>query len=152
MEAFFDAAVEKVTGLAAVVVSTESGQIIMSSSSYSAFAASSSFESNSGISSEVGGGDEGGSGGSGEISSALLYFAANQLSKLKLGKLRSVTARYGKGGYLVHVNVLPLVVTFFGDADLDVALVQTMVPDLMEALRPLQDKVAADSQQDAAIA
>ena len=137
MESFLNAAVEKVRGLNSVAVTTESGQLLMCTDSHpgaaTALSAASSMDA--------------ASGSSGDSSSALMYFASSQLSKMKTGSVRSVRASYQSGGRFVQVNALPHVVTFYGDDDMDASFVQGLAVDIVDALRPLREKIAASATQ-----
>ena len=155
MEAFLNAAVEKVHGLNSVAVTTESGQLLMctdghpAASSSAAAAAGASAMEGTGVGAAVGMGasaNDAASNSSGDNASALMYFASSQLSKIKTGSVRSVTASYRTGGTFIQVNALPLIVTFYGSDDMDAAFVRGLAPDVIDALRPLRESIAAAHQ------
>ena len=155
MEAFLNAAVEKVHGLKSVAVTTESGQLLMCTDAHpaaslsAAAAAGGSGMEGTGVGAAVVMGanvHDAASSSSGDNASALMYFASSQLSKIKTGSVRSVTASYRTGGTFIQVNALPLIVTFYGSDDMDAAFVRGLAPDVIDALRPLRESIAAAHQ------
>jgi hypothetical protein len=60
-----------------------------------------------------------------------------QADKLKLGKVRSTTAFFGTS-ILVHVSLAPLVVSLIARDDVNLGMVDALVPKLQAALAPIQ--------------
>ena len=61
----------------------------------------------------------------------------SQADKLKLGKVRSATAFFGSC-VLVHVSLAPLVVSLIARDDVNLGMIDQIVPKLQAALAPIQ--------------
>jgi len=62
--------------------------------------------------------------------------ATEYASKLKLGRNRTITS-FHKDRIVVQVNYAPMLLTFVGDTECNVGVLQTLLPDIKTALDPL---------------
>jgi len=67
--------------------------------------------------------------------------AAEQASKCSMGKNKYMIAFYKNDGIIIHVNDLPLIVSFYGSEDMNVGLVLGVGEELKLALESLKDIV-----------
>eukprot|EP01116_Phalansterium_solitarium_P016333 TRINITY_DN3783_c0_g1_i1.p1 TRINITY_DN3783_c0_g1~~TRINITY_DN3783_c0_g1_i1.p1 ORF type:complete len:138 (+),score=44.14 TRINITY_DN3783_c0_g1_i1:133-546(+) len=72
--------------------------------------------------------------------------ATEHAGKLKLGRNRTITS-FHDNRIVVQVNHVPLLMTFVGDVECNVGLLQSLLPDIKKALEPLR-AVIADSDRE----
>jgi len=66
--------------------------------------------------------------------------AADQSAKLGMGKTGVITSFF-TDRVVVHVNHLPLIVSFVGEPNVNIGLIYELIPELKASLDPLQNSV-----------
>jgi len=78
---------------------------------------------------------------------ATFSVCSEQASKLKMGKNKSITTFFDNKIF-IHVNHLPLVISFIADKNVNVGVIQAFVGDVKRALDPLKSSIQ-ESEHDA---
>ena len=72
-----------------------------------------------------------------------------QASKLGLGKNKSIT-HFHKDHIVVHINQIPLIISFIASPDANVGAINALSQDLTRALAPLASSVTSMENEDEA--
>jgi len=125
--AFFDKIAQRIPGLHAALVTDRDGVVLVK-------ATNSGFDENSFENS----------------SAALFAVTTEQAGKLGLGKNKSII-NFRKEHVIVHINDLPLVISFVASIDANVGMILALAPDLVRALAPLATSVASMEKEEEAM-
>lgn len=67
----------------------------------------------------------------------------SQAGKLRLGKNKIITAFFGRT-MLIHVNYMPIVLSFIANSDANAGLLLGLVPELKTALETIRQTVSSE--------
>eukprot|EP01114_Cavostelium_apophysatum_P002051 TRINITY_DN11792_c0_g1_i1.p1 TRINITY_DN11792_c0_g1~~TRINITY_DN11792_c0_g1_i1.p1 ORF type:complete len:135 (-),score=18.03 TRINITY_DN11792_c0_g1_i1:9-413(-) len=117
LQTFFDKLLHRVNGLQAISISDRDGVSLLraQSASYAEIQ------------------------GEGSLA-AVFAIATEQANKLRMGKNKTITSFF-EDRVVVHLNHMPLVISFIGDANLNVGALHAFSNDIKIAVEPLKNSI-----------